>query len=430
MKILLVGNGGRENAIAWKIFNSPSFQKNNSKLYNTKGSPGIDQFAHAIDIESTDIEGLVDFAVREKIDLTVCGPEIPLSMGIADRFEEKGLRIFGPRKNAAEIESSKVFSKSLMMDNGIPTAAYKNFSESNSDEAKEFLKSSNYPVVIKADGLAAGKGVIICENLNDATAAVDELCDGSSFGDAGRNFIIEEFLTGEEVSVFVITDGKDFAVLPHTRDHKKILEGEKGKNTGGMGAIAPVMKYMTADAEKMIRERVIEPVLKALRDQGREFKGCLYCGLMMVNGEPYVIEFNCRFGDPETQAVLPLIGSDFLELLFSSVNGNISGYDLKLNDEYACCVVLASDGYPGKFEKGKEIIFDDADSKDESSIVFHSGTKFSNEGKVITNGGRVISVVGLSEKNMEEAIRNAYSRADKIRFENKYFRKDIGVFQL
>jgi phosphoribosylamine--glycine ligase len=282
VKILLIGNGGRENAIAWKIYNSGSFIETKSKLYVTIGNPGINKFAEPVNIKPTQINLLVEFGIKEKIDFTVVGPEIPLSMGIVNEFEKNGLKIFGPRKEAAEIESSKVFAKKLMKENNIPTAKHKVFSRENLNEAKGYFDLCPYPVVIKADGLAAGKGVIVANNFSDAVNAVKEINESNIFGEAGFNFIAEEFLDGEEVSVFVITDGENYVVFPFSQDHKKIFDGEKGKNTGGMGAIAPLKKFMNDNLEKKIRLKIIEPALKALKNSGREFGGCLYCGLMIA----------------------------------------------------------------------------------------------------------------------------------------------------
>ncbi|MBK8550288.1 MAG: phosphoribosylamine--glycine ligase [Ignavibacteria bacterium] len=370
MKILLIGNGGRENALAWKIYNSKSFRQSESKLYCTIGSPGLDEFSVPVDIKPVDFEKLIKFVKEEGIDFTVVGPEVPLSLGIVNEFEKNGLKIFGPCKEAAEIESSKIFAKDLMLSHNVPTANYKTFIKNNLPEAGEFLNKCEYPVVIKDDGLAAGKGVVIANNLEEANEAVDEFRKSNRSGDAGFKFIIEEYLKGEEISVFVITDGDDYVVLPYSQDHKKIREGEKGKNTGGMGAVAPLKKFMNEDLDNRIRSEIIEPTLKALRETGREFKGCLYCGLMVTDNKPYVIEFNCRFGDPETQAVLPLIESDFLKLLLASSGKEIKEYSLVVNQNFTCCVVMASKGYPDNFETEKEI--KGLDVPDDKSIVFQS----------------------------------------------------------
>jgi len=429
LKILIVGNGGRENALAYAVYNSDSFKNDSGKIFITKGNPGSVKYAESIDVEPTDINSLSDFALRENIDLTIAGSETPLSIGITDLFQSKGLRIFGPSKAAAEIESSKIFSKELMKNSGVPTAEFRSFDESNINTSEDYFKNCKYPAVIKADGLAAGKGVIIAEDFSKAMETVKDFTGGNTFGSAGRKFIAEEFLNGEEVSVFAITDGTDYVLLPFSQDHKKISEGETGKNTGGMGAVAPVKKFMTDEMIRKINSKIIKPVLMEMKNTGREFKGCLYCGLMIVNDEPFVIEFNCRFGDPETQAVLPLIESDFLELMFASSDNKISEYDLKVRDEYACCVVLASEGYPDKFEKGN--LISGMEISNDDCIVFQSGTAISSDGRsVLTNGGRVLSVVGISQSSLSDAKEKAYRNAELIEFENKYYRKDIGFKQL
>ncbi len=427
MKVLLIGNGGRENAIAWKIVNSESFKKSGGRLFVTQGNPGMKEYSESVDIAPDDIKGLIEFAEEEKIELIVVGPEKPLAIGITDEFEKKGFNVFGPRKNAAEIESSKIFAKKLMQKYNIPTAPFTEFSRERIDLAGEYLKYCSYPVVFKADGLASGKGVMIADNITEGEEILREFSSGSSFKESGSNFIAEEFLEGEEVSVFAVCDGTDFIVLPFSQDHKKISDGEKGRNTGGMGAVAPVRKFMTDDLYEKIKDKIIIPVLDAMRNEGREYKGCLYCGLMIKDNEPYVIEFNCRFGDPETQAVLPLIGSDFLELLISAATNDLKNYRLEINDLNACCVVLASSGYPGKFETGK--IISGTENVKDNCLIFHSATKseyIDDREEFFTAGGRVLSVVGISEKSIEDAVRTAYENADRISFENKYFRKDIG----
>lgn len=425
MKVLLIGNGGRENAIAWKIFNSDSFRNTDSRLFVTQGNPGMEKYSESVDIAPDNIEGLIEFSVREKIELIVVGPEKPLSLGIADEFEKKGFKVFGPRKNAAEIESSKIFAKELMLRYNIPTASFREFSRERIDEAKKFLNECEFPLVFKADGLASGKGVMIAENKTEGEEILKDFYEGNSLNEAAFNFIMEEFIEGEEVSVFAICDGTNFIVLPYSQDHKKISEGEKGKNTGGMGAVAPVKKFMTEDMNEKIISKIITPVLNALKKEGREYKGCLYCGLMIKDNEPYVIEFNCRFGDPETQAVLPLIKSDFLEMLYSASTKNLKKYVPEVNDLNTCCVVLASGGYPDKFETGKKI--SGTEEINDNCLLFHSGTKSGKDKEeLVTAGGRVLSVVGISDKSPEDAIKEAYENVDKISFENKYFRKDIG----
>ncbi|MBX7046359.1 MAG: phosphoribosylamine--glycine ligase [Ignavibacteria bacterium] len=428
MKVLLIGNGARENALAWKIVNSPSFKNSGSVLYAAPGNPGINKFANSINIASTDIQSLKNFALNEKIDFTVVGPEIPLSIGIVDEFEKEGLKIFGPSKAAAEIETSKVFSKELMQKYSVPTAKFKAFNTENLNELSSFIDEVNYPVVIKADGLAAGKGVIICNDDPDVENCIKDLTDNKIFGEAGLNFVAEQFLTGNEVSLFIITDGEDYVILPPAQDYKRIFEEDKGKNTGGMGAFTPAVKFCNDEVLKKAEEKIIKPVLSALKKEGRNYKGCLYAGLMITEEkEPFVIEFNCRFGDPETQAVLTLINSDFLELLMASSENKIKDYSLKIKNAFAGCVVLASLGYPDEFEKGK--LISGLQNIDNNVHVFHAGTS-EMHGKIFTNGGRVISVVSCSEKSFNSAFENIYCAIEKIDFENKYFRGDIGKIVL
>jgi len=428
MKILLIGNGARENALAWKIFNSPSFKNTDSVLYAAPGNPGINKFATPINIHSTDIQALKEFSIENKIDFTVVGPEIPLSLGIVDEFEKAGLKIFGPKQSAAEIETSKVFSKDLMQKYGIPTAQYKVFTTENLNELSSFIEKINFPVVIKADGLAAGKGVIICNDAEEVSLCVKDLTETKIFGESGLSFVVEQFLTGNEVSLFVITDGENYTILPSAQDYKRIFEEDKGKNTGGMGAFSPARKYCDEEVLSKVKEKIIQPTLSALKKEGREYKGCLYAGLMISeNKEPYVIEFNCRFGDPETQAVLTLIESDFLQLLIASAEGNLKEYNLVVKNAYAGCVVLASLGYPDEYKTG--MLIEGLNEVPNDVLVFHAGT-VERDGKVYTHGGRVLSVVSLSEKSFNSAFENIYSAIDKstnkIDFENKYFRRDIG----
>ncbi len=424
MKILLIGNGARENALAWKIFNSPSFVNTNSILYAAPGNPGINKFATVINIHSTDIKSLKEFVVKEQIDFTVVGPEIPLSLGIVDEFEKEGLKIFGPKKSAAEIETSKVFSKDLMQKYGIPTAQYKVFTGENLNELDSFVEKIKFPVVIKADGLAAGKGVIICNDSEEVNKCVKDLTENKIFGESGLSFVVEQFLTGNEVSLFVITDGENYTILPSAQDYKRIFDEDKGKNTGGMGAFSPAYKYCDEIVLKKVEKNIIEPTLAALKKEGREYKGCLYAGLMISEDkEPYVIEFNCRFGDPETQAVLTLIESDFLQLLISSAEGNLKDYNLVVKNAYAGCVVLASLGYPDEYKIG--MLIEGLNEVANDVLIFHAGT-VERDGKVYSSGGRVLSVVSLSEKSFNSAFDNIYSAIENIDFENKYFRRDIG----
>ncbi len=421
MNILVIGSGGREHAIVWKLTESPAV----TKIYCAPGNAGIDELAEPVNIKADDINGLLDFAKKNKIDFTVVGPEVPLSLGIVDLFEKEGLKIFGPDKYAAQLESSKVFAKEFMKRYSIPTAGFEQFGTADKEIINGFLTASDYPVVIKADGLAAGKGVVICEDIQSAKQTIADFFDNKIFGSAGEKIVIEEFLTGQEASVFAICDGENYIVLPPAQDHKKIFDGENGKNTGGMGSFAPAEKNVKDETLNKVKSRIIEPVLKHMKDEGHPFKGCLYCGLMIdKSGDPYVIEFNARFGDPETQVVVPLIDSDFLDLLLASSDGRIKEYKLSKKRGYYCTVVLASKGYPDKYETGKEIT--GLNSITENCIVFHAGTKKNSEGKIVSSGGRVLNVVGYSEKSLKDAIDTAYKNAGIINFENKYFRTDIG----
>jgi phosphoribosylamine--glycine ligase len=430
MKVLIIGNGARENAIAWKIFNSNSFSDSeDSQIFVTQGNPGFDPIARSINIFPADYISLVNFAVDQNIDLTIVGPELPLSEGIVDLFKKHNLRIFGPPKYAARIESSKIFAKNFMSEAGIPTSKYKSFNESDIDKSIEFLNTCSFPVVIKADGLASGKGVFIAEKTEEAKKVIEDLAKNKILGDSGKEFLIEEFLNGEELSLFIITDGRDYVILPPARDYKKSGDGNVGKNTGGMGAYAPAFNLLTEYTLNKIKEQIIEPVLRKFDDFENRYSGCLYCGLMInENGDPFVIEFNCRFGDPETQAVLPLIQSDFLKLLYytaeSKLGELIVNEPVKFNHQFTCCIVLASKGYPDFYESGK--IVHGLEKLDEDCLVFHAATKFSDDKKVIvTNGGRVLSVVGVSTISLDDASRIAYSNVNKINYENMYFRKDI-----
>ena len=428
MKILIVGNGGREHTIAYMVFHSPSFQNTGSKLFCTTGNPGINSIAEPVDIKPADIGKILNYVKENEIGFTIVGPELPLSLGIADKFEENNLKIFGPSAKAAEIETSKVFAKDFMARNNIPTAEYQSFNSDEINSAKEFALKLGFPVVVKADGLAAGKGVIIVNDMIELQSVLIDFTVNKVFGESGINFVIEQFLQGFELSIFVITDGVHYKILPASQDHKKIGDNDTGKNTGGMGAYAPADFLIDEKLWNKIESSVINPAIEGLRKEGRTYKGCLYCGLMILTDSegiknPYVIEFNCRFGDPEAQAVLPLINSDFLELLKSSAENRISGYNLITGKSHACCVVLASDGYPDKYETGK--LIEGLDKTDDNCIIFHSGTKKSAE-EVLTNGGRVLSVVGISDISLKDAVQVSYKNVKKIHFENKYFRKDIG----
>ena len=429
MNILLVGNGGRENALAWSIFTSPSFRDSGSKMYCTIGSPGIDPFAEPIDIKPDDIDTLVSFAKNNNIDFTVVGPEIPLAMGIVDEFEKNGLKVFGPSKAASRIESSKKYAKDLMRAHAIPTAAFQTFDKNTVSEAEAYLRSVNYPVVIKADGLAAGKGVIIASGIDEALSTIKSFTDENIFGESGWSFVIEEFIVGNEVSLFIITDGEDYVILPSSQDHKKILDGDEGKNTGGMGAYSPADKFLGEELLSEVKEVIIDKTLYALSEDKSRFKGCLYAGLIIdKDKKPFVIEFNCRFGDPETQAVLPMIKSDFLKLLLASAENNMKNYKLVTERGYCAGVVIASGGYPDDYEKGKVIT--GLDDTEGACLVFHAGTKYGvDKEQVVTNGGRVLNVVARGN-TLAEAVASAYKNVDKIKFDGMYYRKDIGYRSL
>lgn len=419
MKVLVIGSGGREHAIAWKLKQSPLV----TKLYCAPGNAGTADSAENVNIKADDTNGLLKFVTENKIDFTVVGPEVPLEKGIVDVFSSKGHKIFGPSKAAARLENSKSFSKDFMKRYGIPTAAYNVFLANESSKAKECLAEASYPLVIKADGLAAGKGVIICNSHDEASAAIEDILESKVFGSAGSSIVVEEFLEGSEASIFAVCDGSSYVVLPSSQDHKKIGENETGKNTGGMGSYSPAAKVVTPEVLEKVKKRIIEPVLENMKKEGSEFKGCLYCGLMInKQGDPFVIEFNTRFGDPETQAVLPLVKSDLLEMFMASESGSIDKYRLEAGEGYTCCIVLASGGYPDSFETGKKITGLDSNGKD--CLVFHAGTK-EQDGEVVSSGGRVLNVVGYSKNGLKEAIEIAYENAGKINFENKYFRKDI-----
>lgn len=421
MKVLVIGSGGREHAIVWKLIQSPRV----TEIFCAPGNAGINKTAKGVNIKADDIDGLLNFAKENKIEFTVVGPEVPLEKGIVDLFTANGLLIFGPQKSAARLEHSKIFAKDFMKRNNIPTAEYETFNLNDEAKVNEYIEFAKYPLVIKADGLAAGKGVIICQDKDEAKQTVKELFSDKIFGSAGENIVIEEFLEGTEASVFAICDGENYLVLPASQDHKKIGEGETGKNTGGMGAYAPAEKAVSHETMSKIKHRVIEPVIKYMKAEGSEFRGCLYCGLMIdKNNNPYVIEFNTRFGDPETQVVLPKIKSDLCDMFIASASDNIQSYKLELNENYYCTVVLASEGYPDKYETGKEIKGLDRISSE--AIVFHAGTS-EKDGKIFSNGGRVLNVTGFSPIGLKEAINYAYHNAEQIKFDNKYLREDIGL---
>ncbi len=418
MKILVVGSGGREHAIVWKIAQS----KKAEKIYCAPGNAGISELAECVDIKAMDFKALADFAEEKKIDLTVVGPDDPLVAGIVDVFEERGLRVFGPRKNAAILEGSKAFSKDLMKKNNIPTAAYEVFDKP--EDAIKYLETADYPIVLKADGLALGKGVLICNTKEEAVAGVKELMTDKAFGSAGDKIVVEEFLIGKEASVLSFVDGKTVKLMASARDWKRAKDNDEGLNTGGMGNVSPNPFY-TKEIDEFCKENVYQRTVDAMAAEGREFKGVIFFGLMLTAKGPKVLEFNARFGDPETQVVLPRMENDIVDVFEACIDGKLNEIDLIFKDEAAQCVILASDGYPEKYEKGKEIKGLENFKGKEGYYCFHAGTKFA-DGKVVTNGGRVLGITALG-KTPEEARANAYKATEWIDFENKYMRNDIGL---
>ncbi len=413
MKIMVVGSGGREHA----IIKSLKKNKKVEKIYALPGNGGIAADAECVEIGAKDIDAITEFAVKEKIDFAVVAPDDPLVLGAVDALEQKGIKCFGPRKNAAIIEGSKVFSKNLMKKYGIPTASYETFSDI--DSALEYLKTAPIPTVIKADGLALGKGVIIAQTREEAEKAVISMMKDKVFGNSGSNVVIEEFLTGPEVSVLSFTDGKTVVPMVSSMDHKRALDGDKGLNTGGMGTIAPNPYYTKNIADECMK-KIFLPTINAMNSEGRTFKGCLYFGLMLTKDGPKVIEYNCRFGDPETQVVLPLLKSDLLDIMTAVADERLSEADVEFSDGAAACVVMASDGYPAKYNTGYKITVDsDCDAE-----IFSAGTKLVN-GDVCTSGGRVLGVCATAD-NLQAALKKAYENVKKVHFENAYYRTDIG----
>ncbi|MFI5251142.1 MAG: phosphoribosylamine--glycine ligase [Bacteroidota bacterium] len=421
MKILVIGSGAREHALLWKL----SQNSKHPELFCAPGNAGTAQLAKNIPVKTTALPDLLSFAKIEKIDLTVVGPEQPLMDGIVDLFEENGLNIFGPRKAAAEIEGSKVFAKHFMQKYKIPSASFRSFDLTEQNNAIDYINALSPPIVIKADGLAAGKGVSICETRGEAVQTIDAMMGKKIFGDAGTRIVIEEFLEGFETSVLVLTDGGNFVTLVPSQDHKRILDGDKGKNTGGMGVYAPV-PMVSFEMLEEIKRHIIKPTLEGMAKEGRTYKGCLYAGLMITQQGPKVIEFNCRFGDPETEVVLPLLDDDLVDLMMDISAGTLSKTEARLKQLSAVSVIIASGGYPDAYETGKKILGLDTIAAIDDIIVFHAGTKTEN-GAVLTSGGRVLAVTALGPKdNFEETIRKAYSAVKKITFDGAYYRSDIG----
>lgn len=414
MKILVVGGGGREHAIIKKLAEN----KDITEIFALPGNGGIAQDAVCVDIGAKDIEGIVAFAVENKIDYAVVAPDDPLVLGCVDALTEKGIPCFGPSGRAALIEGSKVFSKNLMKKYGIPTARYETFDDMKA--ALEYLETAPVPTVIKADGLALGKGVVIAETRDAAKQAVREMMEDKKFGASGENIVIEEFLTGPEVSVLAFTDGKTLIPMISSMDHKRAGDGDTGLNTGGMGTIAPNPYYTAEIAERCMRE-IFLPTMEAMNKENRTFKGCLYFGLMLTEAGPKVIEYNCRFGDPETQVVLPLLESDLFTVMKATTEGRLADTPVRFSDSSACCVIMASKGYPESYEKGFEIKI----PEEEKGSVYVAGAAL-KDGKTITSGGRVLGVTAVAD-SLEKAIENAYDKVRKISFENAYYRKDIGA---
>lgn len=418
MKILIVGSGGREHAIAFGLRKSPKVDK----IYCAPGNAGIGQIAELVPIGAMEFEKLADFAEENKIDLTVVGMDDPLVGGIVDVFEARGLKVFGPRKNAAILEGSKAFSKELMKKYNIPTAAYDTVK--SPQEAYAVLEHSKFPIVLKADGLALGKGVLICKDMEEAKAGVKEIMEDRKFGDAGNTMVIEEFMTGREVSVLSFTDGKTIRIMSSAQDHKRAKDNDEGLNTGGMGTFSPSPFY-TKEVDAFCREHIYQATVDAMAKEGRPFTGVIFFGLMLTKDGPKVLEYNCRFGDPEAQVVLPRMKSDLCDVFLACTEGRLSDVELEFEDNAAVCVVLASDGYPLSYEKGKVITGLEAFDGKEDYFCFHAGTKRGDAGEFLTNGGRVLGVTATGE-DLLTARKKAYEATEWVNFENKYKRNDIG----
>ena len=421
MNILVIGSGGREHAIIWKLRQSPLVKG----LSCAPGNAGIAQMARLVSLKPTDIQGLMRFVRENDVDLTVVGPEQPLVDGIVDEFEHHGLKIFGPSKAAALLEGSKAFAKDFMLRNKIPTARFRSFSASELGQAEAFARELPVPLVVKADGLAAGKGVLICESYDAAVIGLREILLNKAFGAAGERVVIEEYLEGEEASVFALTDGDRYATLASAQDHKRILDGDKGKNTGGMGAYANA-PIVTKELLNRIGDEIIGPTLNGMKNAGTPYRGCLYCGLMITKSGPKVIEYNCRFGDPETQVVVPLIEGDLAEILLSIAEHKLDPSSVKHHAASAVCVVMASRGYPDDYQTGKEIHGLENVKLEDGLVVFHAGTRSDGE-KIVTSGGRVLGVTAIGyEHDLKGTIEAAYRAVRSITFDGAYYRSDIG----
>lgn len=414
MKVLVVGSGGREHAICWALKKSPKV----TELYCAPGNGGIGEIATCVDVKATDIPGMVAWAKKNQMDFVMVAPDDPLAMGMVDALEKAGIRAFGPRKNAAIIEGSKAFSKELMKKYGIPTADYAVFTDK--EQALAYVEKQGAPIVVKCDGLALGKGVVVAQTLDEAKEAVVNMMENKAFGEAGAKVVIEECMTGPEVTVLAFTDGKTIVPMPSSQDHKRAYDGDQGPNTGGMGAISPCPNY-TPELAKTCMDTIFLPTVKALNAEGRTFQGVIYFGMMLTPKGPKVVEYNARFGDPECQAVLSLLETDLMDILEACVDGTLSQVDVKFKDAASCCLVLASGGYPVAYEKGKEITGLD---QVKDAVVFHAGTR-KQDGKFLTNGGRVLGVTAVAP-TLREAVVKAYAAAGPVFFEKMHFRKDIG----
>ncbi len=418
MKILVIGSGGREHVICWKLAQSPKTEK----IYCAPGNAGIAEVAECVPIGAMEFEKLTAFAKEKEIDLTVVGMDDPLVGGIVDAFEAEGLRVFGPRKNAAIREGSKAFSKDLMKKYNIPTAAYENFDDP--EKALEYLETAKMPIVLKADGLALGKGVLICNTLEEAKAGVKEIMEDKKFGTAGNTMVIEEFMTGREVSVLSFVDGKTIKTMASAQDHKRAKDGDQGLNTGGMGNFSPTPFY-TEEVDEFCKKYIFQPTVDAMAAEGRPFKGVIFFCLMLTPEGPKVLEYNARFGDPEAQVVLPRMENDMVEVVEACIDGTLDQIDLKFKEDACVCVILASDGYPLSYKKGFPITGLENFKGRDDYFVFHAGTKFDENGTIVTNGGRVLGVTALGG-DLKTARENAYKATELVNFENKYMRSDIG----
>jgi len=418
VRLLVVGSGGREHTLVWKIAQSPSV----NKIFCAPGNGGIHKLAECVSISPTDIQRLADFAEKERIDLTVVGPEAPLAIGIADEFLKRGLRVFGPSQAATRLEASKVFAKEMMVKYGVPTAAHEVFTDA--EKALAHIRKREAPMVVKADGLAAGKGAIVCRTRDKAARAVQLIMVQKEFGESGDRVIVEDRLVGEEASLLAFTDGATVLPMDSAQDHKPVFDNDEGPNTGGMGAYSPA-PVVTPDMHRRINDEILTPTIRGLASEGIEYKGVLYAGLMIDDDGPKVLEFNARFGDPESQALLPRLENDLVEIMNAVIDGRLSEIELKWTSESAVCVVMASGGYPGAYEKGKVITGLDSVT-DPSVVVFHAGTKLLNDGRIVTDGGRVLGVTGLGE-TISEAMERTYAAARKIHFDGVHYRTDIGA---